>query len=197
MGYNSQWEGALHPSRTIPRETIELINACNYDVCVASEGSECNDGEVGDVVPTFRNMPGRDLAEDILRVQKLLDPCKIKLSGDIYWTGEAHDDYGKIEVKNGKAQIRYGVIAYGRSKPVSLDRWSVKVKRKTRDGKWKTCGWVISSGINHGTAVTWCEDEAPSRVAFQFYSEDEAYVAAHAHTDKKHKCEVVKVEAAR
>lgn len=197
MGHDSQWEGSLHPSRPIPQEAIALINACNYDVCVASEESECNDGEVGDIVPSHRNMPGQCLAEDILRVQKLLDPYKIKLSGDIYWTGEAHDDYGKIEVRRGKAQIRYGVISYGRPKPVTLDRWSVRVKRKTRDGKWRTCGWVISAGFNAGTAVTWCCDDAPSRAAYQFDHKEEAYVAANAHTDKTHKCEVVKVEAER
>ena len=197
MGYNPQWEGALHPSRPIPQETVALINSCNYDVCVASEESECNDGEVGDIVPACRNMPGRCLAEDILRVQKILEPHKIKLSGEILWTGDAHADYGKIEVRRGKVQIRYGVISYGRPKPVNLDRWSVKVKRHTKDGKWKTCGWVVSAGFNAGTAVAWCCDDTPPMAAYQFDHEDEAYVAANAHTDKTHRCEVVKVEATR
>ena len=96
MGYNSHWEGALTPSKKIPDNLVEIINRMGLDVCVVTGTYEDmdSDGDVGDVVPACREMEGSNLAEDICRVQKLLDEhkTKIKLSGEINRTGDSTGD---------------------------------------------------------------------------------------------------------
>lgn len=198
MGYNRQWEGALTPSKPIPDDLADKINGMSLDVNVVrgnyTDGD--SDGAVGDVVPSFRIMTGSSVAEDILRVQRLLTPLKIKLSGEITWSGDSGDDFGKLEVVRGKVYVRRGEITYGKRTPVSLERWAVRVltRFKRWPKVWKTCGWVVTSDRGGETSVAWSQSDTPIYAAARFASEDDAWVAAHNHTYGKHKCEVVKTE---
>ena len=203
MGYNSHWEGALTPSKKIPDNLVEIINRMCLDVCVVTGTYEDmdSDGDVGDVVPACREMEGSNLAEDICRVQKLLDEhkTKIKLSGEINRTGDSTGDIEQFKVVRGVVYRRQGEIVDGKRIPVTLDRWAVRVKRqfKSHPGEWKTCGWVVTGGCQVRTAVAWSQSDTPPWVTARFESEDEAIIAAQKHTDKTHRCEVVKTEALR
>lgn len=203
MGYNSRWEGSLTPSKKIPGELVEDINAMDLDVCVVKGNGEDmdSDGEVGDVVPTCREMKGANLAEDICRVQRLLTEEKtgITLSGTITRYGESTWDLEQIEVVKGKVYSRPGEVVYGKRMPVTLDRWAVRVTTQFKrwPGKWKTCGWVIHTGCPVTTSVAWSRSDTPPGTAARFTSEFDASVAAGRHTDKTHKCVVVKTEAPR
>lgn len=197
MGYNSRFEGSLTPSKPIPDELVERINLMDLDVRVVVTASDDSCGEPGDVAPWASEMHGYALPEDILRVQRLLTEQKtgITLSGSIYREGDSSGDFEKIEVVRGRVYSRVGEVVYGRRQKVSLDRWAVKVLRKTKSGGWQTCGWVTSGGCSSRPAVAWSTSGEVSRAAALFTSEDDAYVVAHARTDKRHKCEVVKTEA--
>ena len=203
MGYNSHWEGALTPSKTIPGELVEIINGMDLDVCVVTGTQEDNDsdGDVGDVVPACREMTGANLAEDICRVQKLLNEkkTKITLSGEITRSGASTGDLEQFKVIRGVVYRRPGEIVYGKFIPVTLDRWAVRVTTQFKrwPGTWKTCGWVITEGCPVRTAVAWSRSDTPPLTAARFESENEARIAAHNHTDKTHRCKVVKTEALR
>lgn len=203
MGYNSHWEGSLTPSKTIPDELVEIINGMDLDVCVVKGTHEDNDsdGDVGDVVPFCREMAGSNLADDICRVQKLLNEqkTKITLSGEITRSGASTGDLEQFKVVRGVVYRRPGEIVYGKRILVTLDRWAVRVTRQFKrwPGKWKTCGWVIADGCPVQTAVAWSRSDTPPWTAARFESENEARIAAHSHTDKTHRCEVVKTEALR
>lgn len=201
MGYNSLWEGSLTPSKPIPEDLVKRINEMDLDCRVVREGiseSGCG-GDAGDVVPSCRDMPGSNFAEDVCRVQKLLDPHKITLSGEIFRTGDDSCDFEQFKVVRGVVYRRPGEVVYGKRTLVTLDRWAVRVTTKFKrwPGKWKTCGWVIRTGCPVTTAVEWSRSDTPPWTAARFESENEARIAAHNHTDKTHRCEVVKTEALR
>lgn len=202
MGYNSRFEGSLTPSKPIPAELVEIINGLDLDVRVRQGNEAYFDGDGGDIIPWSHTMHGYGIKEGILRVQRLLDERKtgITLSGEILREGDDSGDLEKIEVVKGKVYTRGGEVVYGKRRKVTLDRWAVKVLRQFPrwPGKWRTCGWVISDLDSHkGTAVAWSQDDDVPRVAERFESENAANMAAHNHTDKKHRCKVVKTEALR
>lgn len=199
MGYNSHWEGSLTTSKKIPRELVEIINGMDLDVRVVTGTPEDtdSDGDAGDIVPACRDMPGSNLSADVCRVQKILAENKtgITVSGEITRAGDAANDFEKIEAVRGRVYVRVGEIRYGPRTRVSLDRWSVRVKRQYRrwPGKWKTCGWVTMTGCT--TGVMWSQSDTAPRAAARFESENDALSAANAHTDRTHMCEVVRTEA--
>lgn len=203
MGYSSHWEGALTPSNEIPGELVEIINGMALDVSVVKGNEEDmdSDGDVGDVVPVCREMPGSSLKGDICRVQRLLTKEKtgITLSGEITRAGESTGDFEQIEVVRGNVYSRPGEVVYGRRIPVTLDRWAVRVETtfKRWPGKWKTCGWVVHTGCPVTTAVAWSRSDTPPWTAARFTDKREARLAANRHKDKTHRCEVVKTEALR
>lgn len=206
MGYNSRFDGSLTPSKPIPDELVELINGMDLDVRVRTENVDafCVNGCNGDVVPWSYEMHGYNIEEDILRVQRILDERKtgITLSGEILREGDESGDFEKIEVVKGRVYSRAGEVVYGKRRKVTLCRWAVKVltrfKSRTKKWKWKTCGWVISTlDSPSGTGVTWSTSDEIPRVAARFNSEKDAWIAANTHTDKTHKCEVVKTEVLR
>lgn len=203
MGYNSKFEGSLTPSKPIPAELVEIINGMDLDVRVLKgdgEDAYC-DGDAGDVAPWSSDMHGYDIKEDILRIQRLLDERKtgITLSGEILREGDDSGDFEKIEVVKGKVYARGGEIVYGKCQEVTLDRWAVKVltKFKRWPKEWKTCGWVVMTGCPAKSEVTWSRSDDVPRVAERFMTENDAWIAAHNHTDKTHRCEVVKTEVLR
>lgn len=201
MGYNSRFEGSLTPSKPIPAELVELINGKDLDVRVLQGNDAYFDGDAGDVVPWAHVMHGYDIKEDVLRVQRLLDERKtgITLSGEILREGDESGDFEKIEVVKGKVYARGGEVVYGKRQKVTLDRWAVRVLTKFRrwPKEWKTCGWVVRTGCPAKSGVMWSRSDDVPREAARLASESEARIAAHTHTDKTHRCEVVKTEALR
>ena len=203
MGYNSRFEGTLTPSKPIPSELVEIINGMDLDVRVITGGvtaAYC-DGDYGDIAPWSSNMHGYYLKEDISRVQRLLDEQKtgITLSGEILREGDASGDFEKIEVVKGKVYTRAGEVVYGKRQKVTLDRWAVRVltRFKRWPKEWKTCGWVVTAGCLEQSSVAWSRSDEVPHVAERFASENDARTAARAHTDKTHRCEVVKTEVLR
>ena len=203
MGYNSRFEGSLTPSKPIPGELVAIINGTDLDVRVLTGGVEdpyC-DGAAGDVAPWSSDMHGYDIKEDILRVQRFLDEQKtgITLSGEIFREGDDAGDLEKIEVVRGKVYTRGGKVIYGKRQKVTLDRWAVRVltRFKRWPKEWKACGWVVMTGCPAKSGVAWSRADAVPRVAERFTSENDARVAARTHTDKTHRCEIVKTEVLR
>lgn len=201
MGYNSKFEGSLTPSKPIPDELVEIINRKDLDVRVRQENDAYFDGDVGDVVPWSHEMHCYDIKEDILRVQRFLDERKtgITLSGEILREGDESGDFEKIEVVKGRVYSRGGEIVYGKRQKVTLDRWAVRVltKFKRWPKAWKTCGWIVMTVCPAKYGVTWSRSDEVPRVAERFLSENDARIAARDHTDKTHRCEVVKTEVLR
>lgn len=178
MGYNSTFSGSLHPNKPIPDELIQKINDRDLDLVVAVEA--CDQGEVGDVVPWSEEMHGYDIAEDAARIQKMLDPYGIKLSGSIDRTGEAPDDFERIEAVRGAIYSRIGEVRFGKRVPVSADAWTVEVV--TAGKTPKHVGWLCSP---KSSEKQW------------FDTEDEACVAARAFKKKNCKTVIVKEEKPR
>lgn len=178
MGYNSTFSGSLHPNKPIPDELIQKINDRDLDLVVAVD--TCNQGEVGDIVPWSATMHGYYIAEDAVRIQKMLDPYGIKLSGSIDRAGEEPDDFERIEAVKGVIYSRIGEVRFGKRVPVSADAWTVEV---VTTGKTpKRVGWLC---LPNSSEKKW------------FDTEEEACVAARAFKKKNCKTVIVKEEKPR
>ena len=150
MGYDSTFSGSLSPNKPIPKELIDRINdMCDLRVVTSYDDGDC-DGEIGDVVPDRRNMHGYDIVKDTFRVQRLLSTSGIKLSGEIYRSGEDDDDFEKIEVVNGKVYVRTGEVVYGKREPVTakdVTRYAIRVVSPSG----RAVGWLGHRGLGDKT----------------------------------------------
>ena len=139
MGYDSTFSGSLSPNKPIPDELIARINdKCDLCVCTA-DSCDDHDGELGDVVPCARTMHGYDLTNDVFKVQRMLKPHGILLTGEIYRKGEDDDDFEKIEVVDGKVYASYGEVVYKNRKRLTVrdvTRYAVKVMSGSRFAGW-------------------------------------------------------------
>lgn len=148
MGYNSTFSGSLSPSKPIPQELVDRINGmCDLRVLasLSDDAADCG-GEVGDVVPDSCNMHGYDIVKDTFRVQRLLSTRGIRLSGEIYRSGEDDDDFEKIEVVNGRVYVRTGEVVYGKRVPVTakdVTRYAIRVVAPSG----RAVGWLGPAGL--------------------------------------------------
>ena len=116
MGYNSDFNGSYHPSKKIPLEVVERINGMDLDLKVALPTQSFYDE--GDIVPWSSEMHGYNFAEDLVKIVNILKPLGIKLSGEVYRTGEESGDYELIEARGGRVYTRSGRVVYGKRKEV-------------------------------------------------------------------------------
>lgn len=152
MGYDSTFSGSLSPSKPIPQELVDRINdMCDLRVLTSlnDEAADCG-GEVGDVVPDSCNMHGYDIVKDTFRVQRLLSTRGIRLSGEIYRSGEDDDDFEKIEVVNGRVYVRTGEVVYGKRVPVTakdVTRYAIRIVAPSG----RAVGWLGHRGLSDKT----------------------------------------------
>ena len=147
MGYNSTFRGELHPNKPIPADIAKRINDACLDVRVSGE-YEADYWEPGTVIPACVDMKGYNMAEDVVKVQRLLSRHGISLSGDIERTGEEGGDFDKIEVRRGKVYFRPGRIVYGKREERGVESvmlYAVRVysAAKSKNG-WRKefAGWA-------------------------------------------------------
>jgi hypothetical protein len=45
-------------------------------------------------------------------IEKILQPRKYRLNGEVEWHGEEYDDMGRIVIKNNKVSVKYGKVVF-------------------------------------------------------------------------------------
>ena len=173
MGYDSTFSGSMRPSKPIPPELAERIND-RCDLRVMEHGDEDCDGDIGDIVPVMRIMHGYNLATDVFRVQRLLRPHGITLTGEIFRAGEAGGDFEKVEAVKGRIYVRGGEVVYGKRKLVSIRDvayYAIRIMLKSETGKTAMLGWLAPGPLPlTGKA---CETRPPEG-AYRFSTPEKA-----------------------
>lgn len=158
MGYESVFSGNLTPSRPIPDDVADRIaEATSYYVVREEDYQDDHDGDVGDVVPASRWMKAYQWVEEIMRIQRALDPLGIKLSGEIFRRGEAGEDFERLKARRGAISVSAGEVVYGRGRRVTVadvTKYAVLIWSKGRDGrKGEPLGWLGYRGLDKKAPV--------------------------------------------
>ncbi len=200
MGFDSEFSGALHPSRPLPEGIVALIERSDADLMVMREDDDA-DGDVGDVVPASRCMHGYDIPHDVLKLQRALDRHGITLSGSIERIGDGGGCYELTEARDGKVYVRLGEIRYGRARRVrqaDIMRYAVEVHRDCGHGERRLAGWLAPAPGTAGQKFCLrkkAEGEVvggrPPYDAAYFTSKDDAELAAGQFRLDGHACAVV------
>ena len=152
MGYDSTFSGSMRPSKPIPPELVARIND-KCDLRVMMHVTDDCDGEIGDIVPDARTMHGYDLVKDVFRVQQLLKPHGITLTGEIFRAGESDGDFEKVEAVKGRIYVRSGEITYGKRRPVTAEdvtSYAVRVMKRRKKSQ-EIVGWLAYKSLLDGS----------------------------------------------
>lgn len=153
MGYESIFSGSFTPSKPIPDDVADRIaEATSYCVVRKGDYQDDHDGDVGDVVPASRWMKAYYWVEELMRIQRALDPLGIKLSGEVFRKGEDGDDYERLRARKGAISVSTGEVVYGKGRRVTVadvTKYAVLIRAKGRNGrKGEPLGWLGYRGLD-------------------------------------------------
>ena len=158
MGYESMFSGNFTPSKPIPDDVADRIaEATSYYVVRKGDYQDDHDGDVGDVVPASRWMKAYYWVEELMRIQRALDPLGIKLSGEVFRKGEDGDDFERLKARKGVISVSAGEVVYGKGRRVTVadvTKYAVLIQLRGRNGrKCEPIGWLGYRGLDKKAPV--------------------------------------------